>query len=248
MPRVNSNRSDSSIQFLRGDDLPSKLPAWECHVHTSYTDGEMSVREAVDKAVELGLSRLVFTEHTEPWRARSRNWFPAYAAEIRAERDRIGGQLDIVIGLEAAATDFEIGLEMTPDMEMEVEYILGTAHRYPGLEGRVRDLPHSKAVDLEFRTLLALARNPRVDAIAHIGGTCQTYCGEFPIELAEEIICEATAHGVAIDLNSHYHKPIRTYLDLCKKHGALIVPGSDAHHLDEIGQAYRILETEHNGQ
>jgi putative hydrolase len=182
----------------------------------------MSVKEAVDQAIAIGLSGLIFTEHTEPWRARSRNWFSEFATAIRVERERVGDLLDIIIGLEAPAIDFEIGLEMTPEMEMEVEYVLGTAHRYPELNGRVRDLSHHQAVDLEYRTLMALARNPQIDTIAHIGGTCQKYCGPFPIDLVEDIICEATANGVAIDLNSCYHKPLSTYMELCRNHRAWI--------------------------
>lgn len=237
-------RKNHVYRFLRSDRLPSELPAWECHIHTCYTDGEMSVKEAVDRALDIGLSRLIFTEHTEPWRARSQNWFSEYVEAIRTERLRVGEQLDIVIGLEVAAIDFKMGLEMTPEMERDVEYVLGTAHRYPGLEGRVRDLTHLQAIDLEYRTLMALANNPRVDTIAHIGGTCQKYCGPFPFDLVEEIICEASLHGVAIDLNSSYHKPLSKYLELCQKYSAWIVPGSDAHRVDDIGRAYRLLEAE----
>lgn len=233
--------ADQQRLFLKADQLPQELPAWEYHVHTNYTDGETSVREAVDRALALGLTRLVFTEHTEPWRARSSDWFLKYITAIRMERARVGEQLDILIGLEVPAIDFKDGLEITYEMEKEAELILGTAHRYPNLEGRVRDLSHRQAIDLEFHTLMALARNPRVDAIAHIGGTCQKYCGPFPLDFTEEIIREATANGKAIDLNSSYHKPISTYLDLCIKQGAWIIPGSDAHRADEIGQAIRIL-------
>jgi histidinol phosphatase-like PHP family hydrolase len=215
-------RNNNLSLFLRADRLPSDLPAWECHVHTCYTDGEMSVREAVDEALTLGLSRIIFTEHTEPWRAQSTNWFSEYTAVIHAERKRVGDQIEIVIGLEAAAIDFENGLEMTPEMERDVEYVLGTVHRYPGIKGRVRDLSHHQAIELEFRTLLALARNPRVNTIAHIGGTCQQYCGLFPIDMVEEIIREATEHHVAIDLNSRYLKPLSKYWSCVKSIG----PGS----------------------
>ena len=228
--------------FLKANQLPDKLPAWEYHLHTHHTDGQMSVRAALDRALEIDLTRLVFTEHTEPWRAQSPNWFNKYTTEIQAERERVGDQLEILIGLEAPAIDFECGLELTDEMEQKAEFILGTAHRYPGIEGRVRDLSHNQAMELEFRTLMALTRNPRVDAIAHIGATCQTYCGPFPMNCVETIIREAVAHDVAIELNSCYHKPMSSYLSLCQKHGAWIIPGSDAHSINEIGQAIKMLE------
>lgn len=236
-------RSDWNAFFLKADQLPGKLPAWEYHVHTCYTDGEMSVQEAVDGALAMGLTRLVFTEHTEPWRARSPDWFPRYVADIWKERERVGNQLEILIGLEVPATDFDCGLELTPEMDREVEYILGTAHRYPGIQGRVRDLSHSQAIDLEFRTLVALVSNPNIDAVAHIGATCQLYCGPFPVDLEETIIRESVAHGVAIEINSKYHKPISSHLNLCRKYGAWVIPGSDAHSLGEIGQAVKLLES-----
>lgn len=240
--------TDRQRLCLKADQFVQELPAWEYHVHTNYTDGEISVREAVDRALAVGLTRLVFTEHTEPWRARSPDWFKQYVIAIRMERERVRDQIELLIGLEVPAIDFKDGLEMTSEMEMEAEWIMGTAHRYPSLEGRVRDLSHSKAIDLEFHTLMALAQNPRVDAIAHIGGTCQKYCGPFPFDLTEQVIREATANGKAIDLNSSYHKPISAYLELCIKHGAWIIPGSDAHRADEIGRAIRILKDLYNGR
>jgi histidinol phosphatase-like PHP family hydrolase len=62
------------------------------------------------------------------------------------------------------------------------------------------------------------------------------------MDFVEEIIKEATDQGVAIDLNARYHEPISGYLGLCRKYGAWIIPGSDAHRLEEIGKGFQRLK------
>jgi histidinol phosphatase-like PHP family hydrolase len=215
------------------------VPRWDCHVHTHYTDGEPSVDAAVLRAIECGLERIIFTEHTEPWQARYAGWFADYLADIRTSQRKYSGQIEIVAGVEAPAIDFDGGLELTDEMVGNAEFILGAAHRYPGM-GHVKtgDLGVTAAIDLEFRTLMALAVNPRIHAIAHLGGTCATYCGAFPADLTREVIRTATAHGVPVEINPQYHRPLETFLRLCLEEDAFVTFGSNAHTLDQIGSVH----------
>ncbi|MBA3013762.1 MAG: PHP domain-containing protein [Proteobacteria bacterium] len=224
-------------------ELVHGVPAWECHVHTLFTDGEASVLDCVERALDQGLSRIIFTEHTEPWKAKRKGWFTQYADEVRMAAQRYIGEIEVILGVEAPANDFVGGLEFTTEMLDTCDFILGTAHRYPGLDGRrVRDLSAKECIELEYATLLALSNNEIIDAIAHIGGTCGLYCIDFPEELAVDVIRAAALNGVAIELNSRYHSSLDRLIRICVQENARVTIGSDAHSLGEIGTAFRGLQ------
>lgn len=229
---------------LPAAELASPLPAWELHVHTSFSDGRDEVEDYVRRALETGIRRLAFTEHCEPDKTRP-GWFAPYHRRVREAARRHRGRLEVICGLEVPAADFRGGLAAPPEMLEQVDFVLGCAHRYPGLEGRrVRDLGREEAVELEYRTLMALAGSPRVQAIAHLGGTCRRYAGPFPLELAAEVVRKAARHGVAIELNSRYHDPqyLASLLAICRREKARVTWGSDAHGTEELGTARRALE------
>jgi len=219
------------------DELRRNIPRWDCHIHTCYGDGVSTIEEVVHRAISIGLERIVFTEHTEPWLLSRRNWFERYVADIRAAKERYTGQIEIFIGLEAPATDFGNKLGLIPEMLESADFIVGSAHRYPGLKGRkVMDLSPEESIEMEYKTLMALSENPFIDAIGHIGGTCQKY---HQVSLAtkemREVIKTATGHGIAIEINLQYHQPFSLIINLCIEEGARITLGSDAHKAGEVG-------------
>lgn len=141
--------------------------------------------------------------------------------------------------METPAVDFVGGLELTAEMEKNAEYILGAAHRYPGMgDIKMSDLDPATAIDLEFKTLMALAVNPRIDAIAHIGATCSKYCGAFPRDLTREVIRTATRHGISVEINPAYHEPLADFVRICIEEDALVTFGSNAHTPDQIGAVH----------
>lgn len=215
------------------------VPKWECHIHTSYTDGFHSVDEIVQKSINLGLELIIFTEHTEPWKSHREDWFSQYFLEIEAVKKLYTNTLQILCGIEAPATDYSKGLSLSQEMLDNVDLIVGTAHRYPGIENRrVQDMYYDELVEYEYRTLMALATNPQVDVIAHIGGTCKKYGGPFPENLTRAVIRAATQHGKIIEINNRYHEPLSRFVDLCVEENARVTLGSDVHSLDEVGGVY----------
>src|SRR5690606_20064108 len=137
------------------------------------------------------LEAIAFTEHTEAWHHTNPEWFSEYTKEIKENREIFKDKIKAYIGIEAPAISFEGELEATKEMFDEAEFILGAAHRYPGIEGRkVSELENNEAIDLEFKTLMALANNPLIHSIAHIGGTCSKYCTPFPVQLMRDVIQE----------------------------------------------------------
>lgn len=217
--------------------LTGPLPAWEYHAHTRHSDGAATMREMVDAAIQQGIRRLIFTEHTEPDLVGDEGWFRRYADELHALRSEFAGVIELVLGVEAPALDFAGTLLLTEEMAREAEFILAAVHAYPGEGWNLSHLTLERAVEIEYRTLRGLMENPRLDAIAHPGGVCNQYVGPFPMALFEEIAALAAVRNVAMELNPAYQKPMGPYLEACRRQGALISPGSNAHHPHQIGQA-----------
>jgi len=228
--------------FIKAEDLLHNTPLHEYHMHTSYTDGTNTVKEVVEESIRLGLKQIIFTEHTEPWFAKKENWFGSYADEIAFFQNKFKDKIEIKIGVETPAIDFLGNIEISDEMNERCDYILGAAHRYPGMEGkRVQDLSGEEAIELEYKTLMGLASNKKIDAIAHIGGTCLKYCTAFPKSMMVDIIKEATKNNIAIEINHQYHKPLQDIINICIQEQARIVLGSNAHKLSQIGSVYRAI-------
>jgi len=239
-----NKRSIYSYFISAQDILDSKHPPlWDFHIHTNYTDGKASVRQVFEKAIEFGLETIIFTDHTEKWRISNANWFEKYCKDIENFKGLHKGTIDAFIGIEANAISFDGEIEMTQTMMRKAEFILGAAHRYPGIEGkRVKDLTPTKAIDLEYRTLMGLAESIHIDAIAHIGATCTKYCTPFPEHLTRKIIRKAVEHNIAIEVNPVYHLPLLRFLELCAEENALITLGSNAHGHNDIGLIVREIK------
>lgn len=219
------------------------LPKWDFHIHTNYTDGKATVNQIFNKAIEQKLEIIIFTEHTESWRSNKANWFSHYLDEIKKYRELYKNKIKAFIGVEANTISFNGDIELTAEMKENAEFILGAAHRYPGMKGKkIRELTETEAIDLEFKTLMGLATTNKVNSIAHIGGTCSKYCTPFPINLMREIIRAATQNNIAIEINPVYHKPLINFLELCAEEKAMLTMGSDAHALNEVGLIAEVLK------
>ncbi|MBF0614132.1 MAG: PHP domain-containing protein [Magnetococcales bacterium] len=234
-------RCIASEWFYPADQPMSRLPRWEYHAHSNFSDGSASIVEVIATARDRGMERLIFTEHTEPDLTSGPGWFAHYADTIRTLRWAVADELEVIIGLEVPLIDFTGRLLASEEMLRTSEFILGAVHAYPGYGWDLTEIEPERAIDLEFRGLLALADHPMIDAIAHPGGVCTRYVTPFPMELFEEVVIRAKVQGKAIELNPAYHQPMAPFLEICRRHGVWLSPGSNAHHLDDIGLAYQVL-------
>lgn len=229
--------------FVKASSLEYNVPKFDYHIHANFADGEASIKESVLRAIEIGLERIIFTEHSEPWLMKNPDWFSKYCTEIEKEQLAFDKEIEILIGIEAPAIDLQGGLSLDNVLLSKCDYVLGAAHRYPGLkEGeRVKDLNTDRAVELEYETLMALAENTNIHAIAHIGATCMKYVNAFPEDMIRSVIKKATKNNIAIEINDRYHQPLNNFINICKEEDAWVVLGSNAHNIKEIGSVYNSL-------
>lgn len=234
------------MQFI----IPAKsllisVPKIEAHIHTLFSDGANSVIEVVEQSVILGLTQIVFTEHTENYFHENDSlWYLRYFDEIEKMRDRWCDRIEIYAGLEVPVADYKGNLDLSDKILKRAEFILGTVHRYPELEKniKVQGSDPDYLNELEYKALLGLAGNKSIDSIAHMGGTCGKYGTKLSKNQIRTIVRKAKKNNIAVEINSRYHSPLEEYLAICIQENALVTIGSDSHCLETIGECKRVVE------
>lgn len=225
--------------FLRAKRLLKEIPKIDFHLHTVYTDGISQIGEYIRVALEKGIKEIAFTEHVD----KTTNWFDKFADEIIRQRKRIGNKLKIYYGVEARALDYQGNLNASPELINNAEIVVGVVHSYPAPDGgkywpaKIK-LEKEKALDFEFRVSMALLANPKVDIFGHPGATFEQFFGEFPLELYRKLIRQAKKHNKAVEINPQYQRNLTSFVKICLEENPLISLGSNAHHFEDLGQAY----------
>lgn len=218
------------------------VPAADLHMHTTWTDGAASVAEMHARAVAEGLTAILFSEHA---RKTSGDWFPAFAAEVRALPQ---GQCRALVGVECKVDDFDGAVDAVPEILDLCDLVMASVHRFPGEQGQIKGttggLDPAQAVEMELRLSLAAMDNPAVDILGHpLGMSLSRFKTVPPWECFAALIDKAARTGVAFEINARYHPDPWRLVRACLEAGAPISLGSNAHSLDEVGQIKRVLES-----
>jgi putative hydrolase len=230
---------DNNEIFSRFRNLTSDLLDCDLHIHTVATDGKASVSEVIARAQEIGLRRIAFTEHV---RADS-EWFFTFADEVR----ELGRQtkVTVLVGCEARILDTKGTLDLTDAIRRESDLVLGSVHRFTDSTGgylAFSEVPPLEFAQLEFELALGFIRHGHGDVLAHPGGM-SIKCGHgFPNDFLKQLMREACAHGIAIELNSSYISNLWDFISLATEENPLISIGSDVHTLDELGRCRTMLK------
>ena len=216
------------------------IPKVDGHLHTSWTDGKNSVREMYDRAAELNLEWIIFSEHA---RKESVSWFKDFARQVR---DLPNAGTKAFVGVETRVSDFHGALEATDDILEQCDWVMAAVHRFPGEKGVVKDfgdVDPQDAPKIEYELSCAVLRNPDVDILAHpFGMSIRRFKVDPPENLVRDLIGKAAKSNVAFEINDRYHKDPWQMIDWCKDAGARISLGSNAHHIDDVGNIVRTLE------
>lgn len=231
------------LRPLVGDPRPGHVPPVDLHMHTTWTDGSAPVAEMHARAVAAGLSTILFSEHA---RKSSADWFPRFAAEVRAISDR---NCRALVGVECKIEDFDGGIDTVPAILAECDLVMASVHRFPGevgvTTGTTGDFSPEQAIDMEFRLSLAAMDNPAVDILGHpFGMSIARFKTSPPWELFQALADKAAATGVAFEINARYHPNPWALIEACRRAGAPISLGSNAHTPDEVGLIGRLLQRE----
>ncbi len=195
------------------------------HIHTSASDGTNTLDALVKKAVEMGLSYIGISDHSQA---------AYYAGGLSPEAIR--QQHEAIDALNAAAAPFHIfkGIEadILPDGSLDYdEDILG---RFDFVIAAVHSHFNMPEAAMTERIAKALA-NPFTTMLAHPTGRLLLAREPYAVNLTAVIDC-AAEYGKVIELNSH---PQRLDLDwrhciYAKKKGVAVAINPDAHHLEDL--------------
>lgn len=225
--------------FPRFSELDDRACSIELQVHTTWTDGQQSVRDALDASREQGLHTIAITEHVR----RDTDWFPKFAAEVRREAESFP-EMSVLVGCEAKALDTEGGLDVTDAIADQCDIVLGSVHRFPDGSGGLLEfsaLPPEEMAEREVELAVGLLRAAPIDVLAHPGGMYQRRHGAFPMAGMRRIIEASMTRGIAVELNTSYHPDLSPMLDLCRELDPFVSIGSDAHERAEVGKCSALL-------
>ncbi|TWU05725.1 DNA polymerase/3'-5' exonuclease PolX [Stieleria varia] len=201
------------LSDLRGD----------LHMHTTATDGENTIREMADAAIERGLQYIAITDHSkrvsmamglDEERLRAQ-W--QMIDEIRPEYE---GRLVILKGIECDILEAG-GMDLPDDVLAEADWVLASVHY-----GQKQ--PREKITE----RILGAIENPHVNCIAHPTGRLINRRKPYEVDM-DAVLKAAQANGTLMELNAN---PARldlndVHLAAAKKLEIPIVISTDAHHI-----------------
>lgn len=241
---ANRDKADALLGLIfRARDLDlSHLPRTDCHLHTSWTDGEASVAEVYAAATASGLTAILYSEHS---RKTSSDWFKSFAEEVRALPS---SPCSAYVGTEVKVETRSGDIDTTAAISEHCDFIMASVHRLIDANDvtiQFADTDPEQAVELEYALTWAVLPNPQVDILGHMFGMSYRRFGQTPPDtMIRALIARAAEFGVAIEVNSHYHPSALQMLRWCQECDARISFGSNAHALKEVGAITRQLERE----
>jgi len=218
----------------------NNIPLFDYHMHTNWTDGKNTSEEMYMRASELGLKSILFSEHA---RKSSEDWFHRFAKEIRGLPK---SPCEALVGVEAKVIDFYGNIDSTKKIINDCDLVMASVHRFPGetnMQKMITGIDKLEAIEIELELSLKVLENNSVDILGHPFGMSIKRFGQIPpIESFIQIIKKAAETGVAFEINSYYHNNLWELVNLCTDFGATISLGSNAHHVDYVGDINQALE------
>lgn len=223
---------------------------YDCHTHTTLSDGRSSAEENVRAAEAAGLTAVALTDHLLP--GTSREGLRQRVAEAR--RLDAASPITVVVGVEAMILDTEGTVSVDREAAAMVQFVLADLG---SLTRGVAVDPPASVKRYEENVLAAVAnaaRNPVVDAIAH-----PFNLGRFDAVLTPEQISRdglrrvarvMVEYNVAFEIMNQIHwwfpqmtvaeftRDYSLLLRIFAREGVKFVVGSDAHSCGAVGNLH----------
>jgi DNA polymerase (family 10) len=170
------------------------------HVHSTWSDGQNTIREMAEACIARGFAYLGITDHSKA---------AAYAgglneedlrrqhAEIDALKQEFAGRLYILKGTECDILK-DGSLDYADEVLASLDFVVASIHSQFNL-----------STEEQTKRMLRAIANPYVDIIGHPTGRILLSREGYTLDM-EVVIDAAAAHGVCIEINAH---PSRLDLD-----------------------------------
>ncbi|MCL2638145.1 MAG: histidinol-phosphatase HisJ family protein [Oscillospiraceae bacterium] len=238
----------------------------DTHVHSNFSfDGEHSPREMIEKAIELGLYALTFTDHIDVSNYYSSYYkqselMPLGAAEIPPLIEEYADRIRIGFGAELGQFMHEPALAEKLIADFGFDFVIGSIHEvrehedFYYLDYHSQDIP--KLLRLYFAEMLETAQHADVDVLGHLTYFLRYITGRdgIAVDLTEytenirEIFKAAVGRGIGLEINTGglrkqgYGRadPGLEHVKMFKEAGGEIITiGSDAHRTSDLAADFR---------
>lgn len=204
------------LSDLRGD----------LHVHSSYTDGQNTIREMADAARAFGLSYIAITDHSPRLRM-VHGLDPKRLHQQIDEIDRLNDEkigITLLRGIEVDILE-DGSLDLPDDVLGRLDLVIGAVHSK-------FDLPRAKQTERILRAM----DHPHFTILAHPTGRLISSRAPYDVDMTR-IIRAAAARKCALELNANPDRLdlFDTYCREAKAEGVLISINSDGHRTDAFG-------------
>ncbi len=222
-PELREGRDE--VALAKANKLPNLIELKDIksnlHMHSTYSDGALSIMDMAQAAIKRGLKVIAFSDHSVSLgvtNGLSIEKHKKQAAEIKKVQKQLGDEILIL-------HSSEVEIKADGSLDYPDEFLASLDIVVASLHSSLRQ-PREKITE----RLLKVVNNPHVDIIGHPTGR------EIPnregADLDMEVILQAAARsGVAMEINAH---PSRLDLDdmhvrRAKELGVLISINTDAH-------------------
>lgn len=191
-------REDSGeIEAAKKGELPQLITLEDIradlHMHTTWSDGKLSVREMAEAAKRRGRRYIVITDHSRSLgiaNGLSIERLMKQAEEVREVNDALGDDFTVLHGTEMDI-NADGGLDFPDDVLEKLDFVIASLHV---------SLRQERAQITE--RLLNAINNPHVDLIGHPRG--QLIPDREPVDADMDAVFEAAAEsGVALEINAN---------------------------------------------
>jgi DNA polymerase (family 10) len=196
------------------------------HVHTTYSDGNHSIREMADATRELGFEYLGITDHSRT---------AAYAGGLSVER--LLAQGEEIKALNKRYRGFRIlhGIESDILKDGSLDYPDEVLHE---LDFVIASVHSGFRMDRESMTerIVTAVRHPTTRILGHPTGRLLLGREGYDVDL-EAVLEACREYGVMVEINANPHRLDLDWrwLEKCRERGILVPVNPDAHRIETIG-------------
>jgi len=235
-PELRENNGE--IKAAENGDLPKLINAddikGDLHMHTTYTDGDHSIEEMAQAAIEAGHDYIAITDHSKRVSVAG----GLDADELREswkEIDKINEKIDEITILKGVEVD--ILKDGTPDLAddvlKEADICIASVHYHLDLD-----------IEEQTERIIRVLENHPIDILGHPTGRLIQEREEMKLDM-ERIMDTAAEQNVFMEINSNPHrldlKP--EFIRLAKQKGVMCVISTDAHNTAELtNQKYGLFQ------
>ncbi|MHA2004778.1 MAG: PHP domain-containing protein [Candidatus Thorarchaeota archaeon] len=198
------------------------MPAiqYDYHIHSSFSDGNTSIRNIVERAIKLRLETIAIIDHFWPSIGSTRGGINLIK-ERREAIETVRGEYPQIRILEGAEVDINSDGTMAPVAGGldQFDIVIGSIHW--GSDSRLWASAVSGAADRE-----------RFEILGHWNGYLSSYRPEHGNMVAEAL----ARNKIAVELSARYELRFEDFLTLAKDKGCKFTLGSDSHHVSDIGR------------